>query len=113
MRNILLATALSITAVAGCSKPDKALSAPAPGKTSSAPAPDKAEDKLPSMTVDEVDRALAANQAKAVDCNGESLRKKMGVVPSAILVTDDESYAASELPADKTTNLVFYCADPG
>jgi len=104
MRNFLLAVALSITAVAGCAKPDKAVSPPAP---------DKAEDKLPSMTIDEVDRALAANEAKAVDCNGEATRKKMGVVPSAILVTDDESYAASELPADKTTKLVFYCADPG
>jgi len=103
MRNFLFATALSITALAACSKPDKAVSAPAT---------DKAEDKLPWMTIDEVDRALAANQVKAVDCNGESLRKKMGVVPSAILVSD-ESYAASELPADKTTKLVFYCADPG
>jgi rhodanese-like protein len=104
MRNVLLAAALSITAVAGCSKPDKAVSAPAA---------DKAEDKLASMTVDEVDRALAANQTKAVDCNGEATRKKMGVVPGAILVTDDESYAASELPADKATKLVFYCSDPG
>jgi len=104
MRNFLLAAALSITAVAGCSKPDK---------TVSAPAADKAEDKLPSMTIDEVENALATNQAKAVDCNGQDTRKKMGVVPSAILVTDDESYAASELPADKTAKLVFYCADPG
>ena len=104
MRNFLLAAALSITAVAGCSKPDK---------TVSAPTADKAADNLPSMTIDEVDRALAANEAKAVDCNGDPLRKKMGVVPSAILVTDDESYAASELPADKTAKLVFYCADPG
>jgi len=103
MRNFLLAAALSITAVAGCSKPDKTVSAPA----------DKAEDKLPSMTIDEVENALATNQAKAVDCNGEATRKKMGIVPSAILVTDDESYAASELPADKTAKLVFYCADPG
>jgi hypothetical protein len=37
----------------------------------------------------------------------------MGVVPGAILVTDDESYAATELPADKTTKLVFYCSNPG
>jgi len=37
----------------------------------------------------------------------------MGVVPGAILVTDDESFAATELPPDKTTKLVFYCADPG
>ena len=104
MRNFLLATALSITAVAGCSKPDK---------TMSAPAADKAEDKLAAMTLDEVERALAANEVKAIDCNGEATRKKMGVLPGAILVTEDDSYAASELPADKATKLVFYCADPG
>jgi hypothetical protein len=104
MRNLLFAAALSIPAIAGCSKPD---TPPA------APAADKAADKLSSMTIDEVESALAANQAKPVDCNGDSLRKKLGVVPGAILVTDDESYAASELPADKATKLVFYCSDSG
>ena len=79
----------------------------------SEPATDKAEDKLAAMTLDEVERALAANQVTAVDCNGDATRKKLGVVPGAILITDDESYAASELPADKATKLVFYCADPG
>jgi len=43
MRTFLFAAALSITAVAGCSKPEKAVSAPAA---------DKAETKLPSMTLD-------------------------------------------------------------
>jgi hypothetical protein len=104
MRKLLLATALSLTTMAACSKPDKAVSAPAEGK---------AEDQLQSMTVDEVERDLAANQVKAVDCNGDGLRKKKGVVPGAILVSDDESYAASELPADKATKLVFYCSDLG
>jgi len=104
MRNFLLAAALSITAVAGCSKPDKAVSAPSA---------ENAENKLASMTLDEVEHALATNEVKAVDCNGEATRKKMGVVPGAVLVTDDESFAASELHPDKTTKLVFYCADPG
>jgi len=76
MRTFWLAAVLSITAVAGCSKLDQAEAAPAADKTTA---------KLPSMTVDEVDRALAANQAKAVDCNSEMTRKKMGVVPGAIL----------------------------
>jgi rhodanese-related sulfurtransferase len=102
MRTLVLAAALSLTA-AGCSKPDKAVSAPAAGE----------EAKLRAMTLDEVERALAANQVVAVDCNGDATRKKLGVVPGAILVSDDESYAASELPADKATKLVFYCADPG
>ena len=104
MRTFLLAAALSMTAITGCSGSDKA---------EAAPAAENAKDKLPSMTVDEVDRALAANQAKAVDCNSDMTRKRMGVVPGAILVTSDDAFAASELPADKTTKLVFYCSNPG
>jgi hypothetical protein len=37
----------------------------------------------------------------------------MGVVPGAILISDVDNFATSELPADKTAKLVFYCADPG
>jgi hypothetical protein len=29
------------------------------------------------------------------------------------VLSDEESFGASELPTDKTTKLVFYCADPG
>jgi hypothetical protein len=104
MRKLLIAAALSLTAIAGCAKSD----------TGSSGATKKAdEEKFPKMTVDEVDQALAAKQAQPVDCNGDGTRKQMGVVPGAILVTDDESFAATELPPDKTTKLVFYCADPG
>lgn len=101
MRKVLLVATLSLTAVAGCTKSDKE------------PAGDQAESKLPAMTVDELDRLLAANQASAVDCNSEKTRKRSGVVPGAILITDDETFAASELPAEKTRKLVFYCANSG
>jgi rhodanese-related sulfurtransferase len=106
MRKTLLAAALAIATMAGCQKSDNPESA-----TASANAP--AEDNIPSMTVDEVDHALAAKAVQVVDCNHEKLRKRKGVVPGAILISDNESYAASELPADKATKLVFYCADPG
>ena len=47
-----------------------------------------------------------------VDANGETTRKKMGVVPGAVLLTDSESVRRSrELPADKGKALVFYCAN--
>jgi hypothetical protein len=100
MRKILIAVALLAPAM-GCSK----------SETAEAGAKD--EVKMPTMTVDEVDAALAAKQAQAVDCNGDKTRKKMGVVPGAILVTDEETYAVGELPADKNMKLVFYCANPG
>ncbi len=100
MRKLLFAAVLAVTAVPGCSKSENA-----------APAAEK--DSVPSMTVDELDRALAAKEAQAVDCNGDRTRKRMGVVPGAILLTDEEAFGASELPADKSTKLVFYCAGPG
>jgi hypothetical protein len=101
MRNLLMIAALACAATAGCAKDKSDSSATA-----------KAEE-YPSMTVDEVDKAIAAKEAQAVDCNGDRTRKKHGVVPGAILITDEEAYPASELPADKTTKLVFYCTDPG
>jgi hypothetical protein len=65
------------------------------------------------MTPDELEAALASKSATPVDCNSERTRKKLGVVPTAVVISDEETFAASELPADKTTTLVFYCADPG
>jgi hypothetical protein len=100
MRTFLLAALLAVSSASGCSKDD-------PAKTASSSA------EFPTMTLDEVDKAVTANEATAVDCNGDRTRKKLGVVPGAVLVTDDEAYAASELPADKTRKLIFYCTDPG
>jgi uncharacterized lipoprotein NlpE involved in copper resistance len=102
MRNILLAAALAATTLTGCSKSDRQEAA---GSSRAA------EAQLATMTVDEVDQAIAANEAKAVDCNSPETRKKMGIVPGAIMVSDHETFAASELPADKNGKLVFYCAN--
>ena len=113
MRHILLAAALAVAAVAGCSKSDPTSTASAAPKPAAKPAPKADSQKIPSMTIDQVDQALAAKQITPVDCNSDMSRKRTGVVPGAILLTDDVNYAASELPADKTTKLVFYCANPG
>jgi len=95
----MLAAALSFATLAGCSTSE--------GDTA------KKKDEIPSMTVDEVDKGIAAKQLQAVDCNHDELRKKLGVVPGAILVDDTHDYPPKLLPADKTAKLVFYCADPG
>ena len=100
MRTLLFGLALSLATVAGCNS----------DKTASA---EKAKDEVPSMTMDEVQKGIEAKTLVAVDCNGDRTRKKHGTLPGAILVSDEESFAASELPADKTTKLVFYCANPG
>lgn len=101
MRTTLFACVLAISAATGCSKGEEAKST------------EKAEQQFATMTMDEVEAAINANQATAVDCNGDRTRKKSGILPGAIMVTDEEEYGASELPADKSRKLIFYCADPG
>jgi hypothetical protein len=103
MRNVLFGVALALLAVGGCST----------SQDNKAPATETAEATFQTMTVDQVAAELASKQITAVDCNGDLTRKKMGVIPGAILVTDEAEYAPSELPADKTTKLVFYCSNPG
>ena len=101
MRSILLAAVLALGAGAGCSKADKAT--PKAEKASVA--------NLPTITVDEVDQKLASGDCVPVDANGTETRKKMGVVPGAVLLTDSETFQISELPADKSKQLIFYCAN--
>jgi rhodanese-related sulfurtransferase len=88
MRKMLLAAAL----VAGCTKDPRSV----------APVP---------VSIDQAAQQITAGNAKAVDANGEATRKHMGVVPGAVLLSDSETYQVSELPTDKSTPLVFYCAN--
>ncbi len=99
MRTILLGAVLALATVGGCSN-DKSSSAAA----------EKADD-VPTVTLDETDKLLAANEATAVDCNGDRTRTKYGILPGAVLIADEESFPASDLPADKTRRLIFYCSD--
>jgi rhodanese-related sulfurtransferase len=62
-----------------------------------------------SVSVDELDRLLASHQCVAVDANGDATRRQMGVIPGALLLRDLD--AIDQLPADKATGLVFYCAN--
>src|SRR5690349_7216575 len=99
MRTLLFSSVLAFAVLAGCSKKDE------PAKV------EKLSDKVPTITIDELDAKLAANDCQAVDANGEGTRKKLGVIPGAVLLTDSEAYSTSELPADKSKTLVFYCAN--
>jgi rhodanese-related sulfurtransferase len=98
MRTILLAAVLALGAGA-CSKADKT------DKAAAEKAP------LPTISIDEVDQKLATGECVPVDANGEGTRKKMGTLPGAVLLSDSETFNVSELPADKSKPLVFYCAN--
>ena len=104
MRKILFAAAL-LAATACTKKHDQA---PAAG---AAPAAAVDQAKIPALTVDQVDQALASGQVTPVDCNGQATREHEGVLPGAVLLSDEETYQMSELPADKSKSLVFYCAN--
>ena len=98
MRNVLFGVVLALAAATGaCTKSDKTEAK-------------AGEEQFPVMTPDEVEAQLASKGVTPVDCNGDGTRKQMGVVPGAILITDEEVYGPSELPADKSTKLVFYCS---
>ncbi len=100
MRTILFVTIVGLAAI-GCSKSES--------KKSEGSA--LVEEKVPEVTVDEVDTALAKSEWQAVDANGDGTRKKMGILPGAVLLTDSETFAPSELPPNKDKGLVFYCAN--
>lgn len=90
-----------VGAAAGCSK-----SADTSNKES---ATALAADNLSFITVDDVDTQITKGTAQAVDANGNATRKHEGVVPGAVLLTSFDGYALTELPSDKTKELVFYC----
>lgn len=102
MRNVLFGVVLALAAVSGCKKSDNHAK---PGEAEIV-----GEEQFPKLTPDEVEKELAAKTITPVDCNGDGTREKMGHLPGAILVTDEEQYGPSELPADKSTKLVFYCS---
>ena len=97
MRTLLLTVLLGISAL-GCSKTTEEKVV-------------KLSDSVATITVDELDAKLASKDCQAVDANGEGTRKKMGVIPGAVLLTDSDAFSTSELPADKSKTLVFYCAN--
>lgn len=61
-------------------------------------------------TVAQVAQWTKAKKAIPVDANGKQTRETQGVIPGAVLLTSSSQYAVTELPADKNSKLVFYCA---
>ncbi len=66
---------------------------------------------IPELTVDEVEARLGQPDFFVFDNNGAG-RWKRSHVPSAKNL-NPHMFEASDLPADKTAALVFYCSGPG
>ena len=65
------------------------------------------------MHVADLEKALkSAAPPVLYDVNVESTRENVGIIPGAKLLSSSSKYdVAKELPADKNTPLVFYCAN--
>lgn len=98
MRSLLFCTVLAVAVTTGCAK-----------KNTDAAA--SAERAVATVSIDQLDTQLAKHECIPVDANGQQTRKKLGVIPGAVLLTDSETFTASELPTDKAKALVFYCAN--
>lgn len=96
MKSILFAAFVALTVVPGCSKKDDNAAS---------------HKAIATVTVPELDGMLAKGACTPVDANGPDTRKNKGVIPGAIRLSDYETFAATELPADMARPLVFYCAN--
>ncbi|MGB8331483.1 MAG: rhodanese-like domain-containing protein [Polyangiales bacterium] len=104
MRAILFSLLVAFLLV-GCKAPN-----PAAATESAAQETQSAKPEVPEISVEEAAKALEAG-AVAVDANSDSTRTKNGTVPEAIILTSSYKYELSQLPEDKSTDLIFYCSN--
>jgi rhodanese-related sulfurtransferase len=67
--------------------------------------------EVSEVSVDALASKLDGGGCQAVDANGPGTRKRLGTIPGAVLLSDYEAFSLSELPSDKSRELVFYCAN--
>lgn len=70
-----------------------------------------AKKAVKKVSVDQVAQMVKSSDGAILDANGAETRTKMGIIPGAKLLTSASEYAVSELPTEKSTQLVFYCAN--
>lgn len=99
MRFIFLSLALSIL-VLGCKDASPAAA------TKEAPA----AVEIPEISVEDAEKAIQSG-AVALDANSESTREKNGTVPGAVILTSSYKYDVTQLPDDKSKDLIFYCSN--
>ena len=66
--------------------------------------------EIPEISVEDADKAIQSG-AVALDANSEGTREKNGTVPGAVILTSSYKYELSQLPEDKSKDLIFYCSN--
>lgn len=91
-----------LLAVAGCGSSGAATTEAAPAVAAG----------VKELDVPAVAALVATNAAVVLDANGTATRTQFGIVPGARLLTSSSRFdVATELPANKASTLVFYCAN--
>ncbi len=80
-------------------------------KTAATTAEKDAHADFAQLTVAQLDTMIAAKEIAVFDANGKTTREKHGKIPTAALLSHYADYKASELPADKSSKVVFYCSN--
>ncbi|MEW5742090.1 MAG: rhodanese-like domain-containing protein [Myxococcota bacterium] len=73
--------------------------------------PQQAAVEPKKVTVTELASLTKEKKATPIDANSEKTRAEKGVIPGAVLLTSSSQFAVTELPKDKASKLVFYCAN--
>src|SRR4051812_27295536 len=71
------------------------------------------QDNVKLIHVADLDKMMSTDKTSTFvfDANNTATRKKEGVIPGAKTLSSSSSYDVAVLPADKSANLVFYCAN--
>jgi rhodanese-related sulfurtransferase len=108
-------TAFAILSAFACAKATPEVSeqrlqpvAAASAQATSGPAADP-HAGFQKLNVEEVAALIDAKKVQPIDANGADTRKEYGTLPGAVLLTNFRTFDLSELPADKSQELVFYC----
>jgi hypothetical protein len=82
--------------------------------TTPAPSADGGEEGFQIIHSAELEQMLHQGKPEVhlYDANHDEFRKKEGIIPGAVLLTNAHDYdLAKTLPADKNATLVFYCSN--
>lgn len=113
MRTLNLVMALGLLVVGceqGSSTAASGEAAPDSAKVTSQDDSKEAKNLIPEIDVEDAAKAMQAG-AVAIDANSKRTREKMGTVPDAVILSSSSSYELSQLPSDKSKDLIFYCSN--